>query len=83
LKNSKCLSSITKKGKIESASRPPCGFQRIDDQQLEIYPCVESFVVYDIQKGNTNDEIKFYMSYNEEKGKSYKDFLELMILYFI
>jgi hypothetical protein len=30
------LSSITKKGEIESASRPPCGFWRIDDQQLEI-----------------------------------------------
>jgi hypothetical protein len=26
------LSSITKKGEIESASRPPCGFWRIDDQ---------------------------------------------------
>jgi hypothetical protein len=47
----------------ESASSPPCGFWRIDDQQLEIYPCVVSFVVYDIQKGN-NDEIKFYMGYN-------------------
>jgi hypothetical protein len=30
------LSSITKKGKIESASRLSCGFWRIDDQQLEI-----------------------------------------------
>jgi hypothetical protein len=36
LKNSSCLSSITKKGEIESASRPPCGFWRIDDQQLDI-----------------------------------------------
>jgi hypothetical protein len=36
LKNSKCLLSIIKKGEIESASRPPCGFWRIDDQQLEI-----------------------------------------------
>jgi hypothetical protein len=25
--------------------------------------------VYDIQKGNKNDEIKFYMGYDEEKGK--------------
>jgi hypothetical protein len=31
-----CLSSITKKGEMESASRPPCGFWRIHDQQLEI-----------------------------------------------
>jgi hypothetical protein len=30
------LSSITKKGEIESASSPPCGFWRIDDQQLEV-----------------------------------------------
>jgi hypothetical protein len=29
--------------------------------------------VYDIQKGNTNEEIKFYMGYNEErKGKVMK-----------
>jgi hypothetical protein len=41
------------------------------------------FVVYDIQKVNTDDEINFYMSYNEEKGKSHKDSLELRILYFI
>jgi hypothetical protein len=39
--------------------------------------------VYDIEKGNTNDEIKFYMGYNEEKGKSYEDSLGLRILYFI
>jgi hypothetical protein len=39
--------------------------------------------VYDIQKGNMNDEIKFYMNYDEEKGKSHEDSLELMILYFI
>jgi hypothetical protein len=38
--------------------------------------------VNDIPKGNTNDEIKFYIGNNEEKGKSHKDFLELMILYF-
>jgi hypothetical protein len=55
---------------------------RIDDQQLEISPCVESFVVNDIPKGNTNDEIKFYMGNNEEKGKSHEDSLELRILYF-
>jgi hypothetical protein len=39
--------------------------------------------VYNIQKGNMNDEINFYMSYNEEKGKSHEDSLELRILYFI
>jgi hypothetical protein len=41
------------------------------------------FVMYDIQKGNTNVEINFYMGYNEEKVKSHKDSLELSILYFI
>jgi hypothetical protein len=39
--------------------------------------------VYDIQKGNTNNEIKFYMGYGEEKGKSHEDSLEFRILYFI
>jgi hypothetical protein len=39
--------------------------------------------VYDIQKGNTNDEINFYMGYNEEKGKIHEDFIELRIIYFI
>jgi hypothetical protein len=39
--------------------------------------------VYDIQKGNTNNEINFYMSYNEEKGKTHEDSLELRIVYFI
>jgi hypothetical protein len=39
--------------------------------------------VYDIQKGNTNDEINFYMGYNEEKVKSHEDSLELRIVYFI
>jgi hypothetical protein len=39
--------------------------------------------VYAIQKGNTNDEINFYMGYNEEKGESHEDSLELRILYFI
>jgi hypothetical protein len=29
-----------------------------------------------------NNEIKFYMGYNEEKGKSHEDSLELRILYF-
>jgi hypothetical protein len=38
--------------------------------------------VNDIQKGNTNVEINFYMGYNEEKGKSREDSLELRILYF-
>jgi hypothetical protein len=41
------------------------------------------FVVYDIQKGNTNDGINFYMGFNEEKGKSHEDSLKLRILYFI
>jgi hypothetical protein len=39
--------------------------------------------VYDIQKGNTNDEINFYVGYNEEKLKSRKNSLELWIAYFI
>jgi hypothetical protein len=39
--------------------------------------------VYDIQKGNTDDEINFYMSINDEKGKSREDYVELRILYFI
>jgi hypothetical protein len=47
----KVLTSITKKGEIERASRPPCGFWRIDDQQLEVYPFAKSFVEYFIQKG--------------------------------
>jgi hypothetical protein len=38
--------------------------------------------VNDIQKGNTNDEIKFYMGNNEEKEKSHEGFLELRILCF-
>jgi hypothetical protein len=48
---------------------------------LRVY--IRVFVVYDIQKVNTDDEINFYMSYNEEKGKSHEDSLELRILYFI
>jgi hypothetical protein len=39
--------------------------------------------VYDIQKGNTNDKINFYVSYNEEKEKSHEDSLKLRIVYFI
>jgi hypothetical protein len=39
--------------------------------------------VYDIQKGNTDDEIKLYMDINDKKGKSHEDYVELMILYFI
>jgi hypothetical protein len=77
------LSSITKKEEIENASRPPCEFWRIDDQQLDIEPCVESFVVYNIQRGNTNVEINFYMGINDKKGKSHEDYKELRILYFI
>jgi hypothetical protein len=29
--------------------------------------------VNDFQKGNMNNEINFYMCYNEEKGKSHED----------
>jgi hypothetical protein len=39
--------------------------------------------VYNIQKGNTNVEIIFYMGINDEKGKSHEDYVELRILYFI
>jgi hypothetical protein len=39
--------------------------------------------VYDIQKGNMNNQINLYMGYNEEKEKSHEDSLELMIVYFI
>jgi hypothetical protein len=39
--------------------------------------------VYDIQKGNTDDEINFDMGINDEKGKSHKNYVELRILYFI
>jgi hypothetical protein len=39
--------------------------------------------VFDIQKGNMNDKLNFYMGYNEEKGKSCEGSLELRILYFI
>jgi hypothetical protein len=46
-------------------------------------PCVESFIVYDIQKGNTDNEINFYTGINDEKGKSHEDYVELRILYFI
>jgi hypothetical protein len=35
--------------------------------------------VYDIQKGNTDDEINFYMSINDEK--SHEDYIELRILF--
>jgi hypothetical protein len=39
--------------------------------------------VYNIQKGNTDVEINFYMGINDEQGKSHEDYLELRILYFI
>jgi hypothetical protein len=35
--------------------------------------------VYDIQKGNTDDEINFYMRINDEKGKSHEYYVELRI----
>jgi hypothetical protein len=39
--------------------------------------------VYNIQKGNMDVEINFYMGINDEKEKSHEDHVELMILYFI
>jgi hypothetical protein len=36
VENSNWLSSITKKGEIVSASRPPCGFWMGDNKQLEV-----------------------------------------------
>jgi hypothetical protein len=51
--------------------------------KVHLAPCVESFGVYNIQKGNTDVEINFYMGVNDEKGKSREDYIELRILYFI
>jgi hypothetical protein len=39
--------------------------------------------VYNIQKGNTDVEINFYMDINDEKRKSREDYVKLRILYFI
>jgi hypothetical protein len=39
--------------------------------------------VYNIQRGNTDIEINFYMCINDEKGKSREDYVELGILYLI
>jgi hypothetical protein len=39
--------------------------------------------VYNIQKGNTDVKINFYMGINDEKGKSHEDYIELRIIYFI
>jgi hypothetical protein len=39
--------------------------------------------VYNIQKDNTDVEINFYMGINDEKRKSYEDYVELRILHFI
>jgi hypothetical protein len=39
--------------------------------------------VYNIQKGNMDIEIDFYMCINDEKEKSREDYIELKILYFI
>jgi hypothetical protein len=44
---------------------------------------LKSFVVYNIQKGNTDIEINFYMGINDEKVKSHEDYVELKILYLI
>jgi hypothetical protein len=40
-------------------------------------------VVYNIEKGNTDIEINFYMGINDENRKSHEDYVELRILYFI
>jgi hypothetical protein len=39
--------------------------------------------MYNIQKGNTDVEINFYININDEKSKNHKDYVELRILYFI
>jgi hypothetical protein len=39
--------------------------------------------VHNIQKGNTDVEINFYMGINDEKAKNREDYIELRILYFI
>jgi hypothetical protein len=39
--------------------------------------------VYNMQRGNTNVEIHFYMDINDEKEKSREYYVELRILYFI
>jgi hypothetical protein len=39
--------------------------------------------VYNIQKGNTDIEINFYMGINDEKVKSHEDYVDLRILHFI
>jgi hypothetical protein len=39
--------------------------------------------VCNIQKGNTDAEINFYMDINDEKRKNHEDYVELRILYFI
>jgi hypothetical protein len=39
--------------------------------------------VYNIQRGNTNVEINFYVGINDEKEKRHKDYVELMVLYLI
>jgi hypothetical protein len=39
--------------------------------------------VYNIQRGNTDVEINFYIGINDKKEKSHKDYVELRILYLI
>jgi hypothetical protein len=39
--------------------------------------------VYNIQKGNTDVEINFYMGINDEKGQNHGDYVEFSILYLI
>jgi hypothetical protein len=74
------LSPITKKREIKSASRPLCEFWRIDDQQLEIYPCIASFVVDVIEKGNMNDVLKSLWPTMKKMGKVVKIFEDYGVL---
>jgi hypothetical protein len=39
--------------------------------------------MYDIQKGNTNDEIKFYMGYNEKKKEKSRRLLRIEDVIFL
>jgi hypothetical protein len=62
---------------------PRVGFGRLMTNNLRSNLVLIVLVVYDIQKDNTNNQINFYMGYNEEIGKSHEDSLELRIFNFI
>jgi hypothetical protein len=55
----------------------------VSNLKVHLGPRVESFIVYGIKKGNTDDEINFYMSINDAKEKSHEDYVGLRILYFV